>query len=131
MKREVIRGRLLYRMDLVNPTNFHKYIDHHLNILLVVKLKNGFMLAVFHEDAISDKMSSRNIGLIFSLTNRCCFKNIKAAVLYDPYHLIYGNSEIKIMKGGKTIFSNFGINNGYYERNGQTVDILMGEGKKR
>ena len=130
-KQNVMGSSLLYRMDLLNPTNFHKYIDNHPNLLIVVKLKNEFMLAVFHEDAISNKMISNQKGLIFSLTNRRCFRNTKRAVTYDLAHLIIGNSEIRIMNGKDKIFSNFGVNNGYYERNGYDVDVLLGEGKTR
>lgn len=30
---------ILYRFDAKNPTNFHKYIDGHKNILLIYKTK--------------------------------------------------------------------------------------------
>lgn len=91
-KTHLVGGRVLYRMDLLNQTNFHRYFDNHPNLLVVIKLMNGFMLAVFHEDAIFVKMNSKNMGIIFSLTNFCCFRNIKTAVSYDFAHLLYGNS---------------------------------------
>lgn len=71
-------------------------------------------------------MVSTGLGLIFSLSNRKCFKNQKKAVVYDSHHLIFGNNEIKIMSNKTKIYSNLGVNNGYYENHHQNVDILFG-----
>ena len=37
--KKVKNTQLLYRFDSKNPTNFHKYIDGHANILLIYKTK--------------------------------------------------------------------------------------------
>ena len=36
-----------------------------------------------------------------------------------------GNSEIRLRFGETTVYSNFGINNGYYKSNQLTVDALL------
>jgi hypothetical protein len=65
-------------------------------------------------------------GLIVSLTSRKCFRSFKRAVSFDTAHIIFGNSELKILTGKKILFSNFGVNNGYYEKNDCDVDTLLG-----
>mgnify|MGYP000844690362 len=51
------------------------------------------------------------------------------SIVYDDYFLIFGNSELRFKSGDPKIFSNLGVNNGYFDNNGHTVDILFGEGK--
>ena len=50
---------------------------------------------------------------------------------YDAYFAIYGNAEIRIKTGIKTLFSNFGVNNAFFNSRGQKVDRFLGEGEKR
>lgn len=52
-------------------------------------------------------------------------------VTYDEYFLIFGNSELRIKSGDLQIFSNFGVNNSYFDTRGLTVDTLLGHGKDR
>ena len=51
-------------------------------------------------------------------------------MVYDKYFLIMGNSEIRIKTGESKLFSNFGINSSYFNSKGDTVNILLNEGKK-
>ena len=120
---------MLYRMDLLNPTNFHKYIDNRPNIILIVLLKNGYTIAAFSEEAFSEKMELNKRGLISSLTNRKTFRSFKRAASYDRSHIIFGNSEVRILNAKNKVFSNIGISNGYYENTDSQVNILLGEGK--
>lgn len=113
-------------MDLQNPTNFHKYIDNRPNVALIALLKNGYTVAAFSEEAFSDKMQLNKRGLIFSLTNRKAFKSYKRAACFDRSHIIFGNSEIRILNGKNKIFSNIGISNGYYENTDSQVNIIIG-----
>jgi hypothetical protein len=34
---------------------------------------------------------------------------------YDPYYVIFGNAEMRIRTGEKKVFSNFGIQNSYFD----------------
>ena len=50
--------RLLCRLDPLNSTNFHRYIDHKEHIVLVIKLINGFHLAGYYEGSFKPKTAS-------------------------------------------------------------------------
>lgn len=43
------RTRLIYRFEPLNKVNFHKYIDDHNHIVLVVKTIFGKMVAGYSE----------------------------------------------------------------------------------
>ena len=45
--RDVMATKLLYRLDVLNKTNFHHYIDGKYNILIVIKLINGSLIGGF------------------------------------------------------------------------------------
>jgi hypothetical protein len=47
----VLKSKLVYRYDPDNKLNFHHYIDRKENILLIVEMANGSMLAGFTEDS--------------------------------------------------------------------------------
>ena len=46
----------------------------------------------------------------------------KRSVTFDNYYIIFGNSEVRIKQGEFKVFSNFGINNGFYNASGNTVN---------
>ncbi len=52
-------------------------------------------------------------------------------MIYDSFFVIYGNAEIRIKTGLKTVFSNFGVSNAYYNSGGDKVDKFLNEGDKR
>lgn len=52
-------------------------------------------------------------------------------MIYDEYFLIFGNSEIRIKAANKEVYSNFAINNAYFNSRGFTVDVMLGEGATR
>ena len=52
-------------------------------------------------------------------------------MIYDEYFLIFGNSEIRIKAANKELYSNFAINNAYFNSRGFTVDVMLGEGATR
>jgi hypothetical protein len=52
----------------LNTNNFHKYIDHHPNVLAIVKLTNGRKIAAFSVDPIRSKTLATHGGLLLSLT---------------------------------------------------------------
>ena len=52
-------------------------------------------------------------------------------MVYDPYFLIFGNAELRIKTGEKTVFCNFGIMNSYFNHRGKKVhDFLCAENKR-
>jgi len=134
-----IRGKikatkLVYAFDSLNKSNFHKYIDNKVQIVVLVKLINGYIVGAWSEGSFQPKMVSEKDGLIFSLTNRKIFEPLernRRAVAYDDYFLIFGNSELRLKSQETKVFSNFAISNGYYNCRGEKVNILLGSGTAR
>lgn len=52
-------------------------------------------------------------------------------MIYDTFFAIYGNAEIRIKTGFKTVFSNFGVSNAYFNNGGDKIDKFLNEGDKR
>ena len=52
-------------------------------------------------------------------------------MIYDTFFAIYGNADIRIKTGFKTVFTNFGVSNGYFNSRGDKVDRFLNEGEKR
>ena len=52
-------------------------------------------------------------------------------MIYDTFFVIYGNAEIRIKTGFKTVFSNFGVSNAYFNNGGDKIDKFLNEGDKR
>lgn len=71
LNRKIASTRLVYRYDTLNKTNFHKYIDNQEQLVIVIKLLNGFMPAAgprtVFENVIRKKRSTS------PLTNRKVF----------------------------------------------------------
>jgi hypothetical protein len=79
-------------------------------------------------------MVSDKDGLLFSLTNRKVFEPLKAnskVITYDEFFLIFGNSELRLKKNEKKVFSSFGISNAYFANRGEKIDVLLGSGTAR
>jgi len=51
-------------------------------------------------------------------------------VTYDDYYIIFGNSEIRLKSLELSVFSNFGISNGFYESKGKGVEALLCNGSR-
>ena len=69
-----------------------------------------------------------------SVTNETVFfmkADVKQETNYDDFFLIFGNSELRLKSGVAKIFSNLGINKGFFDAHNESVDILFGEGKVR
>lgn len=125
---------MLFKIDELNRTNFHKYIDNEDNFVLVVKINSGQYVAAYSEGALIPKKNSSKDGLIISLTNQkyftLCVPNSRATV-YDDFYLIFGCAEIRIRLNELKIFSNFGMINVAYNTRGETVNTLLGAGGVR
>lgn len=71
--KKIIGTRLIYRYDTLNRVNFHKYIDNHDQLVVLIKLENGNVLGAWCEGSFSPQMNSDKDGIIFSFTNRKIF----------------------------------------------------------
>ncbi len=101
---------------------------------MVVKLLNGYFLAAWTQGGFKPKTVSDRDGLLFSLTNRRAFEPAKPnarVVAYDDFFIIFGNSELRLKTQDNKVFSNFGVNNGYFNSRGEKVDCLLGSGTNR
>lgn len=48
-------------------------------------------------------------------------------MVHDEYFIVYGNAELRIRTGEHTFFSNFGINNSYYNSKNKKLNYFAGE----
>lgn len=80
------------------------------------------MSALAEDSPISDD------ALILSLTQNRSFRLSKGrrALTYDPFFLIFGNSELRIRQGELNFFTNFGINNSFFKNDGYDYSVLTG-----
>lgn len=122
------KTHLLYRYDPLNKTNPHRYIDNQKNIILIAKTIYGKYIAAFSGEKIASTGCSAGLGLLISIWNRMTFETLKnkRPVTYDEFFIIFGNSEMRIKSQESKVFSNFGINNGYYNNRGHKVDSFLG-----
>jgi hypothetical protein len=93
----------------------------------VVKTAEGAFFAGYSESAISPHINADRSGLIIGLTNQNVFylQEEKKSVAYDAYYIIFGNSEIRLKSLERSVFSNFGIANGFYNNKGLGVEALL------
>jgi hypothetical protein len=68
------KTHLIFKFDLLNKTNLHQYIDRHENLVLIVEVYNGHLLAGYSEGSFYPKMASNKDALIMSLTNKKSFE---------------------------------------------------------
>ncbi len=113
-KSAIMRTKLIFTYDRHNKTNFHTYLKGKTNIVVIVRMVNGYYFACYSEAAFEQNSKVKKDGLIISITNRDVFSlvsNDKKAITYDDYYLIFGNSEVRIKNQEDKVFSNFGIGN--------------------
>ena len=54
-------------------------------------------------------------------------KVVFRGMMYDEFYVIFGNAEIRIKIGENKVFSNFGINNGFFDTKGKKRGALLNE----
>ena len=125
-------ARLLYRFDPLNKTNLHKYIDGHPHLLAVACLANGRLTAAYSQDALSPDSKATGGGLLLSPTEKRAFRLSpgKRSVTYDPYFVIFGNSEFRLKSGELRFFTNLGVQAGFFMSEGCKHEILTGDAPK-
>ena len=122
--------RLLYHYDSLNLNNFHDYIDEHPHLVVVIKLTNGMILCGYSTEPFIKGQINYGSGFIASLTNECLYfmddrKNNKLTT-YDPFFIIFGNSEIRLKIPETKVYSNLGIVNRCFQTNEKTPEKLFG-----
>ena len=80
-------------------------------------------------------------GLLVSVTNDSSYTlfdkkpgakdTVMKGMTYDNYYTLFGNAEIRIKTGEKKVFSNFGINNAYFNNRGDGINKFLCHGNER
>ena len=95
MRIKIKDTRLIHRYDPLSSTNIHRYIDNRENLVLIIKLINGYCIAGYYEGVFKPKTLANKQGLIISLTNQKVYvpnERNKKATVYDDFFVIWGNS---------------------------------------
>jgi hypothetical protein len=105
-KEQIIRSKLLFRFDQLNPTNFHKYIDNKSNLLCLVKTAANAFIASFYSGEYIKGDPMVKPALLISLNNNLAFELYDSStnqsgrhfrgMTYDDFFLIFGNAELRI-----------------------------------
>lgn len=99
-----------------------------------MKLPNGFIVGGYYDGKIHPKVVSDKDALLFCVTNRQTYELIEAnrrGIAYDEFFFIIGNSELRIKFSDKKFFSNFGINNSFFNtRTHRLVDFTGGNNRE-
>ena len=135
MKSPIKRSTLLYKYDTRNKASFHQYIDNIKNLCLVVRTPCA-IFAGFYPGIHKDNEMMNKGGLLVSLDNDESYtlhrtkaneKVVFRGMMYDEFYVIFGNAEIRIKIGENKVFSNFGINNGFFDTKGKKRGALLNE----
>jgi hypothetical protein len=136
----VARTPLLYAFDPLNSASFHNYIDNRRHLLCIVKTAKGAVAAAYYSGVYADKIIMSEPSLLVSLQEDEAFQlkvpsattkvNYKGMV-YDKYFVIFGNSELRLKISDREAYSNFGVNNEYFDSRGFNVGCILGEGQNR
>ena len=96
--RPIKRTKLIYKYDTMNRVNFHKYIDDHKHIVLVIKTLYGKVIAGYSEQCFNSNGTKKGNAYLMALWNKKIYHILKdkKGITYDDYFLIFGNSEIRI-----------------------------------
>ena len=127
-----IQFSLLYKYNPYFQSNFHNYIDNKQNLLLIVRLANDVVIGGFSAQPLCKGFMGKN-GFLFSLTNnkKYILKGNSNCLIYDDYHLIFGNSQIRIRNSSNCFYSNFGISTSNFDHGYDTIsDFLCGSYQK-
>lgn len=140
-KTKIRKTVFLFKYDPRNKNSFHVYVDGISSLCMVVRTKNA-VIAGYYPYCYKDKEVMNKGGLLVSVTNDQSYtlneektRNKDASnfrgMTYDTYYAIYGNAEMRVKTGERKVFSNFGINNAFFNGRGHKVDKFLCEGDKR
>jgi hypothetical protein len=126
----------LYRFDKENQVSFHTYIDNKPQIVLIVKMKSGQIIAGYSQPPFKPKNNvDYKEGFMFAFKNKKVFtvktqptnkanKTIPKPITYDEYFIMWGNSDIRIKTGTQELYSNYSTGNGSYEEKGNKNSMV-------
>lgn len=81
--------------------NFHKYIDGHINIVVIAKTIYGRMIAAYSEKCFHLGGVEKGNAFLMTLSTQKVYPVIPGmrGITYDEYFMIFGNSEMRIRHG--------------------------------
>lgn len=79
----ITRTRLIYRWDLINTANIHRYIDGHPRVMVLIKTEKGQHIGAYSQGAFRHRSISNQFGLLMSFENEVVFRNVKKSIVYD------------------------------------------------
>lgn len=82
------------------------------------------MIAAYYPGELNEHAIMNEGGLLISITNDISYPLLEKnkgnskinyrGMTYDAYYVVFGNAEMRIRAGENKVFSNFGIQNGYF-----------------
>lgn len=66
-------AKLLFKTDPYNKTNFHRYIDHHRHLVIIMKTIYGKLIAGYTAEAFNPNGIVKGLGVIMSLWSEKVF----------------------------------------------------------
>ncbi len=67
---KICKTQLLYKFDGLNKINFHQYIDHKHNLMVIIELSNDFVIVGYYHGKIYPKMTADKDALLISVSNK-------------------------------------------------------------
>ena len=106
---------------------------HKPNLLVLLRMQNGKVLAGFSQEGYSEKPAQPGNGWLLSVSASQVFylkKKAQASVLRYSYHsFVFGNNDLRIEYDG-SVFSIFGKDCGDFESRKYKADDLVGDGER-
>lgn len=106
--RVITKTKLLYMFPRMAQINFHEQVDNHPHFVVVLRMKNGHVIAFFSVKGLAqDADYSKAEGFLMSVTNRRIF-HIKLdspaakLMIYDPHFMVVGNSDMRVSLYGSS-----------------------------
>jgi hypothetical protein len=66
----IYQTKFLYSFDTLNKVNFHRYIDNHKHLVIIIKTIYGKLIAAYSESEVSINGTYRGLGLLLPLWSR-------------------------------------------------------------
>jgi hypothetical protein len=141
-----LKAKMIFQYNSFNINSFHKYIDRASNILLVVEIIKGFTVAGYYSRVYTKAEPMTKPSLLISLSTNESFElhtttvttttskyernqRLFREMAYDDCFILIGNAELRIRANENTVFSYFGISNGYFNNRAKRVNDLLGDGR--
>lgn len=119
-QKRVNATKLIFHSDIMSNKNPHKYIDNRPNYLVLIQLPYRNLIGAFSEAPLTENnCNKKGNGFVFVLNDDKIYKieykvNGATFMEYNPFYLIFGNSELRLHLNKNEVYSNFGIAQGYF-----------------